>query len=400
MATSTPVGTAQGMAQAQAANMAARMAITSPSGAIDLTQQIFTQTITNYVAGTGFPINVKVQNVGLVKRFWVVVSATLADNASGTGQSLTELGPSNFFSNVTLTDTSNQVRVNTTGWHLHNVATARRRAAFGAAFATSDPAGTGANLPIMRAINIPPGGNDGGFFQWFYEVPVSYSDSDLTGAMWMNIVNATSQLQLTINPALFVAAGTTDATGAVYLANSGGLVGSATTITVTVYQNMLDQIPVDPQTGSYILPNLDLQYALLLLSTSTSGFTTGLDQAVPYANFRQFLSTLFLYDNGGTLNPGTDINYVALQSANMTNFFKVDPLTLSLFARNYVGDDFPTGMYYIDHRAQPINTMQYGNRQLIVNPKGTVNAGANFQVGYEALAPLGVMSQAGSIFQS
>ncbi len=399
MATTAPSSGQMNLAQAQQQNLAIRNTIIN--SAVDFTAQIFTTTITNYVPGTAFPINVKVQNVGLVKRFWVEVTATLQDNAAGTGQSLTELGPANCFSNVTLTDTSNQVRINTTGWHLHHVATARRRSIFGAAYATSDPSGTGANLNIMKAINIPPGGNDGGAFQWFYEVPVSYSDTDLTGAMWMNVTNATANLQLILNPQFFAAAGVTDATGSVYQANAGGSIHASpiSTMTVTVYQNALDQLPVD-NNGAYLLPNLDLQYALLFLSTSTSGFTTGLDQAVPYANFRQFVSTFVLYDNGGTLNPGTDLNYIALQSANMTNFFKVDPFLLSLLSRNMIGDDFPAGLYYIDTRNQPINTLQYGNRQLILNPKGAVAAGANFQIGYEALAPLGIMSQAGSLFQS
>lgn len=398
MATGNPTNanSAASAQQAQAANMAARSMIIA--NAVDLTQQIFQQNITNYVPGQAFPVNCKVNNVGLVKRFWIKISGTIADAGGGTGQSLTTLGPSNTLSQVILTDTSNQVRVQTSGWHLHNVATARRKNVFGAAYATTDPAGVGANLGIMKAINIAPAGNDGGVFNWYYEVPVAYSDNDLTGAMWMNVVNATANLQMTINPNFFATAGAADPIGSVYQANPAGALGSITNLTITVYQNSLDQIPVNSN-GAFILPTLDLQYALLLLNTSTSGFTPSLDQAVPYANFRQFLSTFVLYDNGGVLNAGNDLNYVALQSANMTYFFKVDPQTLSLLSRNIIGDDFPRGMYYIDTRAQPINTLQYGNRQLILNPS-VVNANANFQIGYEAIAPLGVMSSAGSIFQS
>jgi hypothetical protein len=402
MATTTQGGSSAqaSLQQAQQANMMARQMITQQ--AVDLTQQIFTQTITNYSSGVSYPINVKLNNVGLVKRLWVEVTATITDGSSATGMTLTEFGPANMLSQVVLTDTSNQVRIQTAGWHLHNVATARRKSIFGAAYATSDSTGVGNNLPVQRAVNVAPGGNDGGVFQFFYEIPVSYSDTDLTGAIWMNVVNATANLQLVINPNFFISSTAADATGAVYQMNSGATtnLGVITTMTVTVYQNALDQIPVNPQTGAFILPTLDLQYALLLLNTSTTGFTTGLDQAIPYANFRQFVSTFVMYDNGGVLNPGTDINYIALQSANMTNYFKVDPLLCTLLTRNMIGDDFPTGLYYIDTRNQPINTMQYGNRQLIINPKGTVNANANFQIGYEAIAPLGVTNSAGSIYQT
>lgn len=396
MGTASPNNSAQSAQQAQAANMLARNQIIA--NAVDLTQQIFQTNITNYQPGQALPINVKVNNVGLVKRFWVKITGTIADAVAGTGQSLTPFGPANTLSQVILTDTSNQVRVQTSGWHLHNVATARRKNVFGAAYVTSDVTGVGQNLGLMKAVNIAPAGNDGGVFNWYYEVPCSYSDTDLTGALWMNVVNATANLQLTLNPNFFAAAGAADVVGSVYQANPGGALGSITNLTVTVYQNALDQIPVNAN-GAFILPTLDLQYALLLLNTSTSGFTPSLDQAIPYANFRQFLSTFVLFNNGGVLNPGTDINYIALQSANFTYFFKVDPFTLSLLSRNMIGDDFTKGLYYIDTRGQPINTLQFGNRQLVINPS-VVNANANFQVGYEAIAPLGVMSSAGSIFQS
>src|SRR6202008_2610270 len=106
--------------------------------------------------------------------------------------------------------------IQTAGWHLHNVATARRKSIFGAAYATSDSTGVGNNLAIQRAVNVAPGGNDGGVFQFFYEIPVSYSDTDLTGAIWMNVVNATANLQLVINPNFFISSTAADATGAVY----------------------------------------------------------------------------------------------------------------------------------------------------------------------------------------
>lgn len=396
MATTMPAG--QDPAQAYQENMAIRQHVVANS--IDWTNRIFSRTITDYVPGSAYQVNVPLQNVGLVKRLWVYVTGTFADAAAGTGATLTTLGPSNLFSNITFIDTSNTTRHNTTGWHMHNVASARRRSVFGAAYATSDPAGTGANNGIMRAVDIPAGGTDGGLFSWLLEIPVSYSDTDLTGALWMGVINATASLQLTINPFVFAAAAATDATGSVYQANAGGSINTApiTSLTIRVYQNALDQIPKDGA-GNFLLPRIDLQNAFILQSTNTSGFTANLDQAIPYANFRQFHSTFVLYDNGGTLNPGTDINYFALQSANMTNFFWVEPGVLDLMTRNILGDDFPTGLHYIDTRNQPIDTLQYGNRQLIINPS-TVNAGANFQVGYEAIAPLGVTTQAGSLYQS
>lgn len=381
-----------------AQNLSIRNTIVQRS--VDLTQQIYQRTITDYTPGQPTVLNVPVQTVGLVKRFWVCITATIADGAGASGATLTDLGPCNILSNIVLTDTSNQVRVQTPGWHLHHLATARRNSVFGAAYTTTDPTGVGANLGLNAAVNIPPGGTDGGVFRWYFEVPVSYSDMDLTGALWMSVVNATANLQLTINPLFFALAAATDATMSVYQMNpgSGANLGDITTMTVTVYQNMLDQLPVDPQTGQYVLPLIDTAYALQIMSTSTSGFTAGLDQAIVYSNYRQFKSTFVLYDNGGSLNPGTDLNYIAMQSANMTYFFKVDPFMLGLLTRNMIGDDFTRGLYYISTRQQPVNTLQYGNRQLVLNPS-LVNANANFQIGYESIAPLGLMSNAGSLPQ-
>jgi hypothetical protein len=53
-------------------------------------------------------------------------------------------------------------------------------------------------------------------------------------------------------------------------------------------------------------------------------------------------------------------------------------------------DDFPAGHYYLDHRNKPIDTNQFGNTSLVVNPS-LVNTGASLNLGYEMLA---IQSQA------
>lgn len=382
----------QSAMQARQQNLAARNLITA--NAVDLVQQIFTQTFTTYVAGQAFVINVPVRNVGLIKRFWVEILATVAHGAAET-QTKTTLGAANFLSQVILTDLNNQVRVSTTGWHLHYLATVRRQLAFGAAFTNSDPSGIGQNWGLMTT---PSPVTTAQNLRWFYEVPVAYSDTDLTGAIWANVLNATMQLQLTVNPNFFVATGA-DPTLAGYQSSTAQL-GVISSMTITVYQNSLDQLPVNPQTGTVILPPLDLEYVYLLNNTNATGLAVGADQAIPYANWRNFLSTFIIYDNAGVLNLGTDTNYIALQSANFTNLFKLDPFMLSLITRTKINDDFAAGVYYIDTRNKPINTLQYGNMQLLFNPSAVTGGTSQLLIGYESLALQGVMNQAGSIFQS
>ncbi|MDR3449791.1 MAG: hypothetical protein P4M15_08645 [Alphaproteobacteria bacterium] len=386
------VSNAQAAQQARAANLQARQLIVS--NAVDLVQQIFTTTISNYTAGQAYPVNVPVRNVGLIKRFWVEILANVQQGAAET-QTKTTFGGANVLSQVVLTDLNNQTRISTTGWHLHFLATVRRQLAFGAAFTNSDPSGIAANWVLN---NTPSPVTTAQNLRWFYEVPVSYSDTDLSGAIWANVLNATMNLQLVINPNFYVASGS-DPVQAVYQSSSAQL-GKINSITITVYQNSLDQLPVDPKTGSVILPPLDLQYVYLLNNTNATGLAAGSDQALPYANWRNFLSTFVIYDNAGVLNLGTDVNYLAMQSANFTNIFKLDPFMLSLLTRTKINDDFAAGVYYVDTRNKPINTLQYGNMQLLVNPSAVTGGTSQLLVAYESLALQGVMNQAGSIFQS
>ena len=389
--TAAPTGNNNAAAASQQ-NMTARNIVVG--NAVDLTQQIFSQTYTNYVAGQSYPINITPRNVGLLKRFWVECSFTVQQGAAET-QTKTAFGGANALSQIIFTDLNNQVRVSTTGWHLHMLATARRQLAFGAAFTSSDPTGIAANWPLMTT---PASVTTAQTFRFFYEIPVTYSDVDLTGGLWCGVLNATMNLQLVVNPNFFVASGA-NATQAVYQSSTAQL-GKINSMTITVYQNSLDQIPVDPQSGQKILPTQDLQYVYLLNNTNSTGIAPTSDQALPYANWRNFFSTFVVYDNAGVLNLGTDINYLALQSANFTNLFKLDPYMLSLMTRTKINDDFPPGVYYIDSRAKPISTLQYGNMQLLVNPSAVTNSTSQFLIGYESMALQGVMNQAGSIFQS
>jgi len=129
--------TAQQQAQnAQNVNLTNRKLIIKHG--LDMMQQIYTTTITTNI--TGAVLNIPLRQVGFVKRLWVEVFATVNAPASN-GQTLTKIGAGNIFSNVILTDLSNQQRINTTGWHLMQVATAKRRRVLGAAVTTDTPFG-------------------------------------------------------------------------------------------------------------------------------------------------------------------------------------------------------------------------------------------------------------------
>jgi hypothetical protein len=410
----TAQSSAQNAAQLRTNNMAARQLIVS--NAVDLWQPIAQGSVTNFVAGQALPVNIPVRNIGLIKRFVIEIVGQV-NCAAGHGLTLTKTGGPNFFSNVTMTDLNNQTRVSTTGWHLHYLATFRRQLAYGAAFSNTDSisngTGIGNNLTSIANTTTPnPGvimsmpstvnGGTAKSFQWFYEVPVSYSDTDLSGAIWAQVLNATMNLQFTINPLLFAASGA-DATQSVFSCDAAIATSLPTlpTFNYVVYQNVLDQLPVDPQSNQVVLPPLDLEYVYLLNTTNVNGLTPNNATAIPFANWRSFLSTMIMYDNNGVMNPGTDLTSFAIQSANFTNLLNVDPYLLNLMTRTKINGDLPNGVYYLDHRSKPINTLQYGNMQILVTPSSVGSStGSILYVAYESLALQGAMSQASSVFQS
>lgn len=362
--------------------------------AVDMTQSIFAQTLTGNPKGQ--VVNVPLRNVGLIKRLIVEISFTISQAAAET-LTRTMMGTSNVLSQVVLTDLNNQTRINTTGWHLHMLASARRQAAYGAAFTNDTPTGIGSNYPVIVG---PTPVTTGQTVRMFYEIPVSYSDFDLRGAIFANVVNATMNLQLTVNPNIVVGSAG-NPTLASYISSTTGDLGTLTNFTINVYQNYLDQLP-QGEKGA-ILPLYDISTVYLLNNTVMTGLAANQDNPIPYANFRSFMSTFAIYDNfGSSAALGTEINYWSIQSANYTNIIKYDPYMAQLQTRNIINDDFPAqlarSVYYFDHRRKPINTIQYGNMQLIMNPAQVQASTSQVLIGFEALALQDQITQAGSLY--
>ncbi len=360
---------------------------------INMWQPVFQQT---YNSGAGTVINIPVRNVGLVKRLVVEITGVMNVGA-GMTQNITPWGLANIFSNITLTDLSNQTRINTTGWHLHAIASAKRQWAWGSAYTNDSPVAFGSNYSVIRAPQAYVA--DGATFRYFLEIPISYGDLDLRGAIYANVVNATFNLQLTVNPNFFVPS-TVDGTLAVYK-SSGATLGSVSSFSLILHQNYLDQLPQGK--NGPILPLLDLGTAYLLNNTSVSGILNGQDNPIPYANFRDFYSTVCIYQNFGyTGGTGNDLSTWKLQSANYTNILNYDPFMSSLLTRQILSDDMPaisgSCAYYFDHRSKPISTIQYGNMQLVFTPSNVQNAATAMLVGYEALAYINQVTQAGSLY--
>jgi hypothetical protein len=339
----------------------------------------------------GSVLTCQLRNVGYVKRLIAKLTGTITAGAQNL--TLTALGIANLVSNISFLDLSNNTRINTTGWHLVAVSTAKRRRVWGAAFTSDSPFGYGNNFSTISSpatINANTAGN----FTVFFEIPFVRNDHDLRGFVMGSVATATMQLSVTINPVLTVASGA-DATLAAYQ-SAGAAVGVLSNVAWQVYQNFLDQVPRQSN-GAPMLPTLDVGTAYVLNNTSSNLPVANQDNAFPFVNQRQFLSTVAVYDNAGTLNVGSDVASWKLASANFTNILLTDPIMQALMARVRVGGDFPKGMYYFDFNDRPIDTTVFGNMQLILNPSNVAGASAVVLLGWEAYGIIGQINQGGAI---
>lgn len=357
-------------------------------------QQISSQTV---VPANNPQITINPRMVGMIMGFWVKVVATVA-NSTGGGVAITptNFGAANVLTAIQFNDLNNNVRVQTTGWHLNFLNTVKGKMPYGTAIVNASEDGINATggygnnwTVISQTASIADAGT-GTVTMWYY-VPLAYSDGDYRGAVYANVTNATMQLYLTFNPTP-VAASTGDTTTAMYTAVAGA--GSITSATVTIYQDYLDQIPYGPQ--GPILPLLDLSTIYELKSTIFNSITAANDFYMQYGNFRAFLSTFAVYYNGSSRGVGADINYWALTAANMTKIWQIEPALVALRSRGQIRTDFPRGVYYFSSRNKPINTQQYGNMQLTLNAI-TAGAGSYVLIGWEDFSKVNQVTAAGSL---
>lgn len=347
------------------------------SNAVEMTQNIAPLSI---LPSQQNIISIQPRPVGLIKGFIVEVTATLA-NAAGTAADRTGGGSANLVTNFTFNDLNNNVRINTSGRHMAIINSARQGWVMGGAYAPNVSMGFGNNWNVNSgAANLAASAET--VVRQIYWVPLAYSGNDLRGSIYAAVVNATMSLQITLNPTPFVATGA-DPLNAVYIGNAGGGYKAATPVQLNVYQVYLDQLPV--MNGGPILPVMDLNTVYEIKETSVQGIAAGQDFPYSYANFRDFLSTTAVFDNGGTFNSGSDVNYWALQAANYTKLFQVAPEIAAFNARQTFMADPPPGYYYFSHRDRPINTISYGNMELVLNASSAAGQ-AKLLIGTEAFA--------------
>lgn len=346
-------------------------------------------------AGTA-SVQIQPQPVGLLKKFIVEITGT-ANNTDGANvANISDIGLANLIAQIAFVDTQSYTRIQTTGWHLDFLFRAKHR--------------TGASRSLLSTAIIDSGvfGNNfaelvapTGFahatsqnFRMVFELPIAYSDEDLRGACYLGTLNSPSQLNITLTQNPFAAAGA-DSTQSCWK----GAAGNISNVSIQIYQVFLDQIPRTK--AGPVLPMLDLSTVYELKNTTNQQpFQAGQDNPLSYGNLRRFMSTFLIYNHDPSADAGraggTDLNYFEIQSANFTNFWKKFPLQVAREARVLTYTDLPLGCYYFSHRKKAINTLTYGNMQLITNPI-TAAAGAYALVGWEDFSTINALNVAGSL---
>jgi hypothetical protein len=258
----------------------------------------------------------------------------------------------------------------------------------------------GANFFTNNAPSTFTGGTPKNF-EWCFEIPIAYTDTDLRGCIWANQVTANNLLSLTINPNFFASnSSAADVSGSAY--NSATALGTAvptlTNLKFTLYQDMFVQGPTD-QNGNTQLPQIDMAYSYNLLNVPAQALQANADNVFFAAPNRQILSHMLFWDNYlyNTAPAGSDVTAIKIQIANSLVVRQMEPGILGYWTRNLLGTDMPVGSsggtgtsktdyttYYIDTRRRPLNVQVSGNVGLYFNPN-TVQAGAALNIGYEYL---------------
>lgn len=347
------------------------------SQAVETVQKLTTG-VGTYNPATNPVITLQPLYAGLIKGFWIHVTATIQNTSSSGTLTLSPYGLGNLFSQIIFTDPNSYQRINTDGFHLNLLNTVRFGTPVGSTKTlTNIEAGYISNMNNVVAPTTIASSTTEAVSYWFY-VPIAYSDTDLRGAVYGNILNSSMNLQLTINPNA-VSSSTTLTPTAVYY----GSTGSVTSITIQAWQVYLNNLPpaqpslpANFNANGTLVPALDVNtYYQLIKSYPQLQLSANSDSLIPYAPQRSYMSTFLAYINGDQLNSGTDINKIEIEAANLYTFLQGTPQFLALLVENKFNIDLPPAVYYLNRRHSPINTSAYGNMYIKFNP-AVVNTGA------------------------
>lgn len=361
------------------------------------------------LANGDYTVNVTPQNVGLVKGFWILVSYELT-NTGASDATLTGRGAFNVLRRIQYYDLLNNWRVNTSGFHLALLNSAKIGWGFSGDYNPNLPNGIGQiNYTVNNRTATLANTTGDNTLQVLYYVPLAYSAQDTTGAVFAQTTGGTQSLQLTINSTPGFTTG--DSIYGIYGgANTAVTYKTGTSITIQVFQDYWGNIPYTVDKNgqyNYMVPAIDIGTSYLITDTTQSSPTVNQQFQFQIQNYRKFLSVIAFYDNFNSGSPngeaafaaGTDISSWMLQAANYTPIRTWSPTLLAGQNRNTLMGDMPKGGYLFDFRTQPLDSLYYGSLQITMTPSAVNSAGAYVYYGVETFADSAIVTQSGSLPQ-
>ena len=333
------------------ANLQARMALLQQGLA-------FTKLLPGITQGVpvlGNQVRIPLDRTGIVTGvtllFTVPIDVTVAATQS-------PFGPWNIVQQLQYVDFAGVIHVQTTGWQLHALNAVKAFRSIGNAnkmmgYVSSE---TGIDTDILALPTAVANAN--AYFALY--VPLAYdARSDLRGAVLAQTDRGEHYITVTFAPALVGA----DPFVAPYTAGTATL-QAGTQISVQAFQHyLMPQAGVSPQN----LPLIDLStiYEIQGNLFDNANISAGNPKYTNWPNNRAVMSMLAMFNQGaagGTLN-GTDLQKITLLVNGNTNVRENTPPLMRLMQRDMLGWDFPSGVYYMGARTQPITTQLYGNVQ-------------------------------------
>jgi hypothetical protein len=355
------------------ANMAARMSLLA-------TGLAFTKMLPGVTQGNpvlGQTVRVPLDRTGIVTGVTIIVTASVDITVAATQS---PFGPYNLISDIQYIDFAGVKHVDATGWQLHFLTAMKARRAIGQ---SAKNAGfiTGSETGIDTALLALPTSVATNNLIFALYVPLAYNAvGDLRGAVLAQTDRGEHYLNITFANALV----SSDPWVAPYTAGTAAL-ATGTTINVAAFQHyLMPQAGIAPSN----LPMIDLStiYEVQGNLFDNSNIVAGQPKYVNWPNNRAVLSASHFYDQagaGGTLN-GTDLTKITLLVNGNTNVRELSPQLLRLQMRDHMGYDFPSGVYYMGARSQPITTQLYGNVQTKFDV-ATAAAGSYLSSMYESM---------------
>jgi len=347
-------------AQAQSQNAQARYAMltNSPRYVKNL------GTFTANAGATAATTRIKLQNVGIITKLRLYVTANLTIGTANAVQSTK--GPYNLIDRIRVADFANQDRVNCSGFQLFMANCVRSKRFFGANNMAATAVFTNPSYPITIGAKT---------ISFFMDVPLAYDAEnpivglqDLRGAILAQ--TGVGELYLSIDwlKTLVSTAGDIDA---VYSgAGTTTVVGTAgnNDVSVTVWQEYIFPQAI-PGTNTVPMPMQDLMtvYELNGYIKSSDNLAVNQEKLINVPNVRSVIGAYYNYVTGGAAAQGNvaKIRFIA----NGNNVITEDTELSALFRqRMYCNSDTVAGAMFSTFRERPIETSLYGNVQVGFTP--------------------------------